>query len=135
MQQHKTVPLLSSILSNQEWSILRYMCKGWPSVQIAEIEQISRLTVSKYRSSILRKLGVQNTTQLVYIIKNAKIHGLQQLLEITQARRQVPSTRLGLIQMMPAPGELSPYLRTSRQSAPMAPLLQVAEDLPVVISD
>lgn len=135
MQQHKTIPLLSSILSNQEWSILKYMCKGWPSIQIAEIEQISKITVSKYRSSILRKLGVRNTTQLVYVIKNAKIHGLQQLLYVTKARRLMPTTRLGLIQMLPATDEVSPYLRAERQSASVAPLLQVAEHLPVVTSD
>jgi DNA-binding CsgD family transcriptional regulator len=56
---------LNNILSKREKEILYYLAKGYSSKKIAESLSISKLTVDKHRINMLRKTGVQNTSELI----------------------------------------------------------------------
>lgn len=84
MNQYKSIPLLSSLLSEQDRLVLGYMCRGWSTEQISEAMDITLATTYEYRKRVLRKLGARNTAHLISIVKKAKIASLQQRLEATQ---------------------------------------------------
>ncbi len=52
-------------LSARERSVLRLICRGRTNKQIAEELSLSIRTVERYRSSIMRKAGLQNRAELV----------------------------------------------------------------------
>ncbi|HEX2867911.1 MAG TPA: response regulator transcription factor [Ignavibacteriales bacterium] len=58
-------------LSRREIEVLRLVCDGYSSSEIAQTLEIGKKTVDTHRSSIMKKLGVENTSQLIkYAIKN-----------------------------------------------------------------
>lgn len=58
-------------LSRRELEVLRLVCDGYSSHEIAETLEIGKKTVDTHRSSIMKKLGVENTSQLIkFAIKN-----------------------------------------------------------------
>lgn len=52
-------------LNHNELAILRLICEGMQSLEIAEKLCLSKKTIDGYRSSILKKLEVSNTPQLI----------------------------------------------------------------------
>ncbi|MFW5887050.1 MAG: LuxR C-terminal-related transcriptional regulator [Bacteroidota bacterium] len=60
-------------LSGREIEILKLICKGYTSNDIAEILYLSIRTIQGHRANIMSKLDAKNTAQLV---KYAVIHGL-----------------------------------------------------------
>ncbi|MGE5351809.1 MAG: response regulator [Ignavibacteriales bacterium] len=60
-----------SDLSRREIEVLRLVCDGYSSYEIAEALEIGKKTVDTHRSSIMKKLGVENTSQLIkFAVKN-----------------------------------------------------------------
>lgn len=60
-----------SELSRREIEVLKLVCDGYSSSEIALALEIGKKTVDTHRSSIMKKLGVENTSQLIkYAIKN-----------------------------------------------------------------
>lgn len=58
-------------LSRRELEVLRLVCDGYSSHEIAEALEIGKKTVDTHRSSIMKKLGVENTSQLIkFAVKN-----------------------------------------------------------------
>ncbi|MGE5682848.1 MAG: response regulator [Bacillota bacterium] len=58
-------------LSRREVEVLRLVCDGYSSYEIAEALEISKKTVDTHRSSIMKKLDVENTSQLIkFAVKN-----------------------------------------------------------------
>ncbi|MGE5399097.1 MAG: response regulator [Ignavibacteriales bacterium] len=58
-------------LSRREIEVLRLVCDGYSSYEIAEALEIGKKTVDTHRSSIMKKLGVENTSQLIkFAVKN-----------------------------------------------------------------
>jgi DNA-binding NarL/FixJ family response regulator len=62
-----------SILGPRESQVLQLVVEGHSSTQIAEQLALSAKTIDTYRARIMRKLGINNVTDL---IKFAVIHGL-----------------------------------------------------------
>ena len=58
-------PLPNDALSSREEEILRLISKGRTNKQIAHELSLSVRTVERYRSSIMRKAGLQNRAELV----------------------------------------------------------------------
>ena len=54
-----------NLLSQREKEVLYYLSKGYSSRKISEQIFISKLTVDKHRANMLRKTGVQNTSELI----------------------------------------------------------------------
>lgn len=90
MNQYRSVPLLSSILSEKERVVLAHLCNGWQTAQIADFEEVSKTTVYSVRSKLLRKLGVHHTAHLISVVKKAEIHYLRQLLQTVQGSSATP---------------------------------------------
>ncbi|MGE5432772.1 MAG: response regulator [Syntrophomonadaceae bacterium] len=58
-------------LSRREIEVLQLVCNGYSSSEIAQALEIGKKTVDTHRSSIMKKLGVENTSQLIkHAIKN-----------------------------------------------------------------
>lgn len=58
-------------LSRREIEVLKLVCDGYSSFEIAEALEIGKKTVDTHRSSIMKKLGVENTSQLIkFAVKN-----------------------------------------------------------------
>lgn len=58
-------------LSRRELDVLKLVCDGYSSNEIAEALEIGKKTVDTHRSSIMKKLGVENTSQLIkFAVKN-----------------------------------------------------------------
>lgn len=51
--------------SAREWEVLRLICKGYATKQIADNLQLSAATVEDYRKSLLKKTSTKNTAELV----------------------------------------------------------------------
>lgn len=62
-------------LTAAEMKILQYLAKDWSSSQIAEILFVSKRTVEKHRSNIIKKLGIQSTQNglLLWVQQNPQI--------------------------------------------------------------
>jgi len=59
---HLSEPIQSiDILTAAEMKILRYLAKDWSSSQIADSLFISKRTVEKHRSNIIKKLGITSS--------------------------------------------------------------------------
>ncbi len=57
--------------TEQEEKILKLICQGYNSYEIADKMYLSNKTIDNYRSKLLQKTGVKNTVSLViYAIKN-----------------------------------------------------------------
>lgn len=54
-------------LTRREQEVLRFVLKGFRSIQIASALQISERTVKMHRSNIMAKVGAQGATHLVYL--------------------------------------------------------------------
>lgn len=60
-----------SLLSKREVEVLKWICEGLKSIEIAHKLKISIFTVNNHRIHILQKTGSQNLVQLIrYAIKN-----------------------------------------------------------------
>ncbi|MCB0105507.1 MAG: helix-turn-helix domain-containing protein [Caldilineaceae bacterium] len=66
-------PVLLKQLSAREYDIFLHLVEGYSYHEIAEMFQISSSTVRSYRSRIMQKLGISNSTEM---IKLAVRHGL-----------------------------------------------------------
>jgi two-component system response regulator NreC len=63
-------------LSSREREILKLICKGRTNKQIAEELFLSVRTVERYRSSIMRKAGLENRAELVaYAVRQGFLSG------------------------------------------------------------
>ncbi|MDZ7650686.1 MAG: LuxR C-terminal-related transcriptional regulator [Cytophagales bacterium] len=51
--------------SDREWEVLRLICKGHVTKQIADSINLSANTVEDYRKSLLKKTSTKNTAELV----------------------------------------------------------------------
>lgn len=51
--------------SDSEWKILRLICKGFATKQVADSLKLSANTVEDYRKSLLKKTDSKNTAELV----------------------------------------------------------------------
>ncbi|MCD9015899.1 response regulator transcription factor [Parachryseolinea silvisoli] len=60
-------------LSDREIEIVKLLCEGLTSTQIAEKLFIADQTVKTHRKNILRKIGAHNTSQLVQFALNNRI--------------------------------------------------------------
>ncbi|GGK71828.1 LuxR C-terminal-related transcriptional regulator [Amphritea balenae] len=60
-------------LSNQENNVLRFVRTGLRNKQIASEMELTEHTIKTHMSNILRKLEIENRTQLVVAIKNVEI--------------------------------------------------------------
>lgn len=61
-------------LTDREYEVLNYLCKGFSANEIAEKLFISPRTVEKHRSDLLLRTGVPNSVSLVvYAIKNGLV--------------------------------------------------------------
>jgi DNA-binding NarL/FixJ family response regulator len=58
------------LLSKKELEILQLVAKGLSSQEIAEKLELSVRTVSNHRANMLRKTNINNTTELVGILKS-----------------------------------------------------------------
>jgi two-component system, NarL family, response regulator NreC len=63
------------MLSSREREILRLICKGRTNKQIAEELFLSVRTVERHRTSIMRKVGLENRAELVaYAVRQGFLH-------------------------------------------------------------
>ncbi len=62
-----------SIFSDRELEILRYICKGRSNEQIADILFISEKTIATHRRNIMKKAGVNKSTDLIIWALDNKI--------------------------------------------------------------
>lgn len=63
----------SSLLSEREIEVLRYICEGLSNQEIAERLFLSKRTVDKHRSNLLEKTGAKNTANLVMWAIKSKV--------------------------------------------------------------
>ena len=78
LNEHIHLPDLSyevEALSPAEMKILRYLAKNWSSSEIAEALFISKRTVEKHRSNIIKKLGIKSSQNalLLWVQKNQSL--------------------------------------------------------------
>jgi DNA-binding NarL/FixJ family response regulator len=66
----KSAGSVLSLLSKKELEILRLVAEGMSSQEIAEKLDLSVRTVSNHRANMLRKTNINNTTELVGILKS-----------------------------------------------------------------
>lgn len=52
-------------LTPREFQIMRLVCEGFSNAQIAEQLSLSPKTTDKHRENLMRKLGVNNSAQLI----------------------------------------------------------------------
>lgn len=71
-------------LTRREQEVLRFVLKGFRSIQIAAALQISERTVKMHRSNIMAKVGAQGATHLVYLYQQFR-RGQLRLTESTRA--------------------------------------------------
>ncbi len=64
-------------LSHQENNVLRFACAGLRNKQIAAKMTLTEHTIKTHMSNILRKLEIENRTQLVVAIKRVESDQLQ----------------------------------------------------------
>jgi len=62
-----------SIFSDRELEILRFICKGRSNEQIADILFISEKTIATHRRNIMKKAGVNKSTELIIWALDNKI--------------------------------------------------------------
>lgn len=57
--------------TDREEEVLKYICKGYDSIEIADKMCLSHKTIDNYRSKLLQKTGAKNSVSLViFAIKN-----------------------------------------------------------------
>lgn len=66
-------------LSNQENNVLRFVRSGLRNKQIAIEMALTEHTIKTHMSNILRKLDIENRTQLVVAIQKVEVNQLQSL--------------------------------------------------------
>lgn len=63
----------SSVFSDRELEVLRYICKGRSNEQIADILFISEKTIATHRRNIMKKASVKKSTDLIIWALDNKI--------------------------------------------------------------
>jgi|SRR5690625_2528330 len=130
LSQYRAVPLLMSTLSVAERKVLMEVCQGQLTCSIAKKKDLSEATIFAQRSSILRKMAAKNAVQLVYLVKSAKLHRLNQLIYKYANQQNQPKVDLGLVQLMPSKSlesGFSYHLPKESNSLRKSPVALVAE--------
>lgn len=58
-----------ALLSEREFSVMKYLARGWSNKQIGDALSISNKTVSTHKNNILTKLGIKNIVDLAQFAK------------------------------------------------------------------
>ena len=71
----ETGRIVNQELSSREQEVLRLITQGYTNKDIAKTLALSIRTVERYRSSIMKKMGLQNRTELiVYAVTHGFLH-------------------------------------------------------------